>query len=321
METLRQLQHLPPYAGFLALQSSPWTRTAYAQALRSFKSFLDARGLTLDSMDRRDVLEFHSVLAEPGLTPSGRSRRAYSTTTLILTLTAVRKFYAYLGAVGMIKENPTLILGILKLKRPGRLPRALAPMDRLALLSSLRIDSRRNLQTSLAVLLGFQCGLRVSELARLEVSRVDLRHGELSVIGKGDKERRIPLTGQAVQLIRAWLRRRLRRSSPWLFPAITTFQPVHVKPQVINGWLRDAARWAGLPPFTVHVLRHTFGTQLAETGATPYEIRDLMGHGTILVGETYVKIASDAPRQAHARAFGEKIHGGARGRESHQVSA
>src|SRR6185369_224407 len=74
-----------------------------------------------------------------------------------------------------------------------------------------------------------------------------------------------------------------------------------------------AARWAGLEhseDFTVHVLRHTFGTQLAESGASVYDIRDLMGHSSIMVSENYVKLASTKARQAHQKAFegGARVH-------------
>src|SRR5208283_1103236 len=74
----------------------------------------------------------------------------------------------------------------------------------------------------------------------------------------------------------------------------------------LETWVRMAASWSNLTnldDLTVHVLRHTFGTQLAESGASVYEIRDLMGHSSIIVSENYVQLASTSNRDAHRKAF------------------
>jgi site-specific recombinase XerD len=86
-----------------------------------------------------------------------------------------------------------------------------------------------------------------------------------------------------------------------------------INPDFLETWTKKAASWAGLEnpgEMTVHVLRHSFGTQLAESGASAYEIRDLMGHSSIMVSENYVKLASTKTREAYKKAFGSgyKVH-------------
>ena len=306
METIRELKNTTPYADFIRVQRFDWTRTAYAQDLRNFKAFMDGRGLEPATVTRQDILDFAAGLAANGVTPCGRSRGPLSVTSQMHVLSTVKKFHQFLGAMGLVEKDPTLILPFLKLKKPGRLPRPLNHLDRGALLQSLRLDKRHHVGISLVVALGFHCGLRRSEMAGARVPDVDLYSKTLRVIGKGDKERILPLTDFCADILRRWFKVRQHVRSPWIFPGEKHPLTRHVKPQSLNTRLQVAAEWAGLrAPLTCHVLRHTFGTQLAETGATPYEIRDLMGHGTILMGEAYVKIASDAPRKAHFRAFGQ----------------
>ena len=94
-----------------------------------------------------------------------------------------------------------------------------------------------------------------------------------------------------------------------LFPSPRDPQkPIH--PHFLETWVKKAAEWAHFKEpeeLTVHVLRHSFGTQLAESGASVYEIRDLMGHSSIVVSENYVKLASTKARQAHQKAFGANL--------------
>ncbi|HXL73254.1 MAG TPA: site-specific integrase, partial [bacterium] len=98
--------------------------------------------------------------------------------------------------------------------------------------------------------------------------------------------------------------------SPYLFPSPSNTQRP-ANPNYLELWVKKAALWAGFEnpdELTVHVLRHSFGTQLAEAGASVYEIRDLMGHSSIMVSENYVKLASTKGRQAHQKAFGSSQH-------------
>jgi len=180
------------------------------------------------------------------------------------------------------------------------------------LLRNLQTDDLEHQKASLAVLLGYHCGLRVSEIAHLKIRDIDLTQKVLTVIGKGDKERSVPITDTLAGHLRKFFDGNPQPSAPYLFSSPRSMnKPIH--PHFLETWVKKAAQWAGLEnpeELTVHVLRHTFGTQLAESGASVYEIRDLMGHSSIMVSENYVKLASTSTRRAHQKAFGAgfKVH-------------
>ena len=119
------------------------------------------------------------------------------------------------------------------------------------------------------------------------------------------------MTETLKELLKLYLNQ-VGRKSAYLFPSPSSHQkPLH--PDYLETWVKKAAQWAKLDhpdELTVHVLRHSFGTQLAESGASVYEIRDLMGHSSIMVSENYVKLASTKGRQAHRKAFEDsyKVH-------------
>lgn len=307
------LQQAEPYAGFLDVCKSPHTKSNYHQDLRVLKQFLDAAKLTPVQAQPQDLARFVGQLAKPGQTPAGKPRPAYSTRSMKRILASTRSFYRYLASIQHIAADPTAVFHNLAIRSPQRNPRPLAPKDREALVKGLQTGDSEGQKVSLVVLLGFHCGLRVSEIAHLKVRDLDLDQGLVTVIGKGDKERTVPMTEALKELLKRFLiPAKDKPASPYLFPSPRSAnKPIH--PHFLELWVKKAAQWAKLEnpdELTVHVLRHSFGTQLAESGASVYEIRDLMGHSSIMVSENYVKLASTKARSAHRRAFGDgsKIH-------------
>lgn len=295
-----------PYDDFLNLCKSSHTKENYHQDLRVLKQFLDKSGLStpLDAKPEH-MVRFAGSLTKAGFTPGGKPRQAYSTRSMKRILASTKSFYRYLASIQHITNDPTAVFHNLAIRSPQRNPRPLGPMDRQALVKGLQMDDLEDKKISLTILFGYHCGLRVSEIAQLKIRDLDLLQGQVTVIGKGDKERTVPITEALNKLLKAYLDQNTR-DSRYLFPSPRSLQkPIH--PDYLETWVKKAARWAGLEDpeeLTVHVLRHTFGTQLAESGASVYEIRDLMGHSSIMVSESYVKLASTRARQAHGRAFG-----------------
>lgn len=307
---LPNLLELKPFDGFLSLCKSIHTRDNYHQDLRVLKQFLDAADLHAPADAKPEhMVRFAGSLTKPGLTPSGKPRSAYSTRSMKRILATTRSFYRYLASVQHIATDPTAVFHNLIIRSPQRNPRPLAPHDREALVRGLQTGDLEGQKVSLTVLLGYHCGLRVSEIAHLRVRDLDLKQCLLTVIGKGDKERIVPMTEALKELLKRYLGQRPEDSGPYLFPSPRTLsKPIH--PDYLETWVKKAAQWAHLEnagELTVHVLRHSFGTQLAESGASVYEIRDLMGHSSIMVSENYVKLASTRARSAHRRAFGGSV--------------
>ncbi len=306
------LLEIKPYDGFLGFCKSSHTKENYHQDLRVLKQFLD--GLKIDSpagAQPEHMVRFAGSLAKAGVTPSGKTRTGYSTRSMKRILSTTRSFYRYLASIQHITNDPTAVFHNFTIRSPQRNPRPLAPKDREALVKGLQTVDLETQKISLAILLGFHCGLRVSEIAHLRIRDLDLTQGLVTVIGKGDKERIVPMTEALKALLKLYLGQ-AEKTSPYLFPSPSSQQkPIH--PDYLETWVKKAAQWAKLEhpeELTVHVLRHSFGTQLAESGASVYEIRDLMGHSSIMVSENYVKLASTKGRQAHRKAFeeGYKVH-------------
>jgi len=310
------LRECEPYAGFLLVCKSPHTQHNYHQDLRILKQFLDdAKIAGPCEASAQDLMRFAGSLAKDGKTPAGKPRPPYATRTLKRILASVRSFYRYLAATQRIASDPTAGFHNLPIRSPKRNPRPLSLSQRQALLQGLKYSTLEELQVSLTVRLGFECGLRVSEIAGLRVRDILLPELTLSVVGKGDKERSVPMTPETRKWVQKYLE--LRRadpksgSSPFLFCSPRhPLKPIH--PHFLECWVKIAAQWGGLEDadeLSVHVLRHTFGTCLAESGASVYEIRDLMGHSSISVSESYVKMASQGARDAHQKAFGQGYKG------------
>jgi integrase/recombinase XerD len=304
------LMDIEPYAGFLAICKSEHTRDNYLQDLRLLRSFLQESGLQgPEKVQPADLTRFAGILAKPGRTPNGKPRPAYSTRTMKRILASTRSFYRFLAATQRISTDPTAVFHYLSVRTPQRNPRPLSGADRMALLGSLKAASPEDVRISLLVRLGFECGLRVSEAANLKRQDVDLVGLSVTVLGKGDKERQIPITEAAKALFRDLFAHHDRddelKTSPYVFSSPRDHRRP-IDPRILERWVKTAADWAhlaGAGEMTVHVLRHTFGTCLAESGASVYEIRDLMGHSSITVSENYVKIASNHARETHRKAF------------------
>src|SRR5258708_2405903 len=175
------LQLVEPYAGFLGICKSPHTRSNYHQDLRVLKQFLDLSGITKPSLVQpQDLARFVGQLAKPGQTPAGKARQAYSTRSMKRILASTRSFYRYLASIQHISNGPTAVFHNLAIRSPQRNPRPLPPRAREALIKGLQMNDLEDLKASLVALLGFHCGLRVSEMAQLRVSEIDLEQKHLT---------------------------------------------------------------------------------------------------------------------------------------------
>jgi site-specific recombinase XerD len=301
------LSLIKPYGDFLKLFNSIHTISNYQQDLRVFKFFLDRENIkTPLEVNSHQLTEFISFLNQSGSTPSGKLRMKYSTRSIKRILASLRSFYRYLAATQQISQDPTAVFHYLAMNSPQKNPRPLSLTDRTSLLSSLRTETIDELNITLTVLLGYECGLRVSEISKLRIQNINLSQNYILVTGKGNKERILPITSGLKSLLYRALENSRASQSIFLFPSPRSREkPIH--PHFLELNVKQAANWAKLEnskELTVHVLRHTFGSILAESGASAYEIRDLMGHSSISVSENYVKIAQQSKLNAYEKAFG-----------------
>ncbi len=271
---------------------SPLTVAAYRSDLLRFGQWLQDRGVELSTCERADVRLYLSQLRGTGLSARSTAR----------ALSSLRGFFRYLMEQGAIQHDPTLELENPKLMRA--LPRYLTPEEVEMLLSAPDPQTPQGLRDKSMLELLYATGLRVSELVGLKVSQVRLDPGFVRVVGKGNKERVVPMGSEA----RLWVERYLtaargklvRQGSPEaLFLTVRGEAMTRQRFwQIIKGYGKKVGITSQLSP---HVLRHSFATHLLANGADLRALQVMLGHADISTTEIYTHVTRERLRQLYDR--------------------
>jgi integrase/recombinase XerD len=281
---------LESFLALLAARRSPRTVDAYRRDLASLAAWL---GRPPSSAGRDDLEGWLADLRARGQAPSSVARRA----------AAARTFFRHLVVLGFRADNPAAELDLPRRRRT--LPRTLSPRDVERLIDAANGIAPRDLRDRALVELLYGAGLRVSEAVGLDCGRVDLEERLVRVVGKGGKERVVPLGRQGVEALRRYLARGRpyldRRRRPDLFlnaqgGALTRAGAFLV--------LRRLAARAGLEPERVHphLLRHSFATHLLEGGADLRSVQEMLGHADLGTTEIYTHVSERRRRDTYFRA-------------------
>ena len=267
------------------------TVEAYRRDLALFSQWLTPRGSTLLGATEADLQGYVAARHGDSRASSGNRR-----------LTVFRRFYRWLIRERRRTDDPTL--RIASARQPPRFPKTLSEAQVDALLAapdpntSLGARDRAMLETLYAT------GLRVSELVSLKTVEIGLVDGVIRVIGKGDKERLVPLGEQAGEAIEHWL----REARPALLagrPADALFVTARAAPmtrQMFWTLIKRHARAAGIDaPLSPHTLRHAFATHLLNHGADLRVVQLLLGHADISTTQIYTHIARERLKTLHAK--------------------
>ena len=228
-----------------------------------------------------------------------RKTRASSAARL---LSSLKRFFRYCLRQGKVKSDPTLRIDAPKL--PRGLPRSLTEEDVESLLAAPRVEQALGLRDRAMLETLYASGLRVSELVSLNLSQVSQDMGVVRVMGKGSKERLVPLGEESLDWIQRYLKEArtelLRgRASDDLF---VTAQGGAMTRQSFWHLLRRYARLAGLKkPISPHTLRHAFATHLLNHGADLRVVQLLLGHSDISTTQIYTHVARERLKQLHAK--------------------
>ncbi len=269
------------------------TIEAYGRDLARYVEFLGARGAAIERAQPRDVAAFVALLSDLGLAPASINRH----------LSAVRSLYRDLERDGTVTENPAR--PVERVVSARRLPHALSVETVARLLSSP--DPSKPLGARDAALLEFlyATGVRVSELVSFPLTGLLLDDGLIRVIGKGRKERLVPIGGPARERVVAYregARRALVRARD---PGIL-FLNHRGRPLTRMGFwkiLRGHVRAAGIRErVSPHTLRHSFATHLLEGGANLRDVQEMLGHADITTTQIYTRVDRTYLREVH-RAF------------------
>jgi integrase/recombinase XerD len=224
--------------------------------------------------------------------------RATSTSRAISSL---KRLYQYLLRQGKIGIDPTLQIATPKL--PRSLPKTLTEQDVELLLQAPDVDTPLGMRDRTMLEVLYASGLRVSELVGLSVAQVNLDMGVVRVMGKGSKERLVPLGEEALD----WLRRYLADSRPALLQQqqsnamFVTGRGEGMTRQMFWYLIKRHARHGGLSkPLSPHTLRHAFATHLLNHGADLRVVQMLLGHADISTTQIYTHVARERLKQLHA---------------------
>ena len=271
---------------------SPNTLAAYRADLSALERWLEDHDTDLLSASRADVLSFMASRIEGGSRPRSTARQ----------LSSFRRFYRHLVREGALRDDPTALIDMPKVGRS--LPRSLTEEEVEALLAAPAVGDplgHRD-RTMLEVL--YATGLRVSELVSLKLSSVNLGQGVLRIVGKGDRERLIPLGEEAVQWVQQFLlgprvEILLERQTDYLFP---TRRGDRMTRQAFWHIIKRHARSAGIQKeLSPHTLRHAFATHLLNHGADLRVVQMLLGHSDLSTTQIYTHVARERLKDLHSR--------------------
>ena len=294
------------YLDFLRVERglSAATISAYNTDLQGFARFVDAGEYGDWASDPRAARDFLAALGRPPQVrrPATHRRKAAS----------LRAFYRFLFTEELIERD---VAGLLDLPRQQRqLPDTLDRAQVEAILEAPNAATPEGLRERALLELLYACGLRISEALRLDVHDLSLREATVRVIGKGDRERLLPVGAVAIEAIAsymelarpAWFERAVVRDAR----AARRGGPLFLSAQGhrlsrMSAWreLRRAAVTAGVTGHvTPHTLRHSFATHLLEGGADLRVVQELLGHASITTTQLYTHLTGERIKQVYARA-------------------
>jgi integrase/recombinase XerD len=268
------------------------TLAAYRTDLRSLARWLAERDKILDDAVRADLLEFIAWRVEGGARPRSTARQ----------LSSLRRYYRYTVRDGRRTDDPTAKISMPKVGRP--LPKALTEDEVESLLRAPDTDDAlgHRDRTMLEVL--YATGLRVTELVNLQLSQINLAQGVMRVVGKGDRERLIPLGEESMEWIEEFIRGPrteilLDRQSDYLFP---TRRGDRMTRQAFWHLIKRYAAKASVDKkLSPHTLRHAFATHLLNHGADLRVVQMLLGHSDLSTTQIYTHVARERLKDLHAQ--------------------
>ena len=264
------------------------TLEAYQHDVEFLAAFATQKQLQLNDLQLQDLQEFASSLHDMGIGPTSQAR----------VLCGVRSFYRFLKMDGYRDDDPTELLESPRLGE--HLPEVLSTRE-VDLLENAIDLSKWEGQRNLAIIeVLFSCGLRVSELVNLRLSNLYLDEGYIHVVGKGNKERLVPISAQAVKEVRLWFSVRChmdikKGEEDYVF---LNRRGAHLTRTMILIMIKRLAVEAGIQKtISPHTLRHSFATALLEGGADLRAIQAMLGHEHIATTEIYTHVDTTTLRR------------------------
>jgi integrase/recombinase XerD len=294
------------YEGFLKLEKglSPNSIDAYLRDIHKLIQYLDLKqiGAGPEELGHQHLHEYLVWISELGLSARSQARM----------LSGLKAFYHYLLIEDLVDKDPTALLEGPKLER--KLPEVLSVKEIDALMSRIDLskpEGRRN-KAMLETL--YSCGLRVSELLELKITNIYRAEGFIRIIGKGDKERLVPVSQTALKEIEFYMP---DRNAMQIQPGYEDVLFLNRRGKMLSRVMvftiiKDLARAAGIKKsISPHTFRHSFATHLVDGGADLRAIQEMLGHESITTTEIYTHLDREYLREAiishHPRSKESKV--------------
>jgi integrase/recombinase XerD len=265
------------------------TLSAYRHDISSFSDWY--KGVSLLEVERVDLLDYLSQRLKDG----------YSSRSTARSLSSLRAFYSHITVKHNLKENPTSRVDSPKLGRS--LPKTLSEDEVEKLISSPDVEDYIGLRDRAMLELIYACGLRVSELISLDMLNLNLRQGVIRVIGKGEKERLVPMGEEALD----WVQRYINKGRPYLLKEDNKVSELFLSKrgksmtrQTFWYRIKEYANKASInKDLSPHTLRHAFATHLINHGADLRTVQLLLGHSSLSTTQIYTEVARHRMKELH----------------------
>ncbi len=271
------------YMAYLKLERglSVNTHDAYLEDLAKLLDHLDTHSCAPESAQREDIEDFLYDLSDVGICPRSRAR----------IISGIKSFYRFLLLTDKREDNPTDLIETPQLGK--HLPEVLSLEEIDSIIAQIDLSDRLGHRNKAIIEVLYGCGLRVSELTGLKISKIFKEEQYIVVVGKGDKERLVPISETALHQIDLWeeLRDKMeikKGSEDFLFLNRRGGQISRV---MVFNIIKDLAEKADIQKnISPHTFRHSFATHLLEGGANLRDIQDMLGHKSITTTEIYTHL-------------------------------
>lgn len=267
---------------------SEHTIDAYMRDIEKLSSFLEAEKIDVLDVRLEDLERFTACMSELGIGARSLSR----------VLSGIRHFYRFLILDGYLDTDPTELLE--SPKQPKHLPEVLSTAEVDIILNSIDLTKWEGQRNKAIIEVLFSCGLRVSELTSLKISNLYFQEQYVRIMGKGSKERLVPISPRAIEELNYWF---LDRSQMKIKEGEDDYvflnrRGSHLTRTMILIMLKRYACAAGIKKtISPHTLRHSFATALLEGGADLRSIQAMLGHESIVTTELYTHLDTTSLRQ------------------------
>lgn len=274
------------FKAFLQLEKSLSDNSteAYLHDIEKLTGYLQSSGnmKSPEEIELNDLQNFLQAIAEIGMTPASQAR----------IISGIRSFYKYCLLEDIVKKDPTLLIEAPKAKRS--LPDVLSFKEIEAINNQIDLSKPEGGRNKAILETMYSCGLRVSEVINLQISQLYLDVGYIRVIGKGDKERLVPIGNTAIKYLKIYqhhIRNHIKAKPGNEDIAFLNRRGQRMSRVMIFLIIKELAAKAGIQKIvSPHTYRHSFATHLIEGGANLRAVQEMLGHESIITTEIYTHL-------------------------------